>query len=384
MVKALALTDKGIERVALMELSEMIKAKGKAEERAVLFEAKKEEDLFRFCYLTQSCQRVLIYLASFDFDDYEDFMKKSEDSLKGIKWKGWFSKESSFGVECERIGEHEFGSSMAEQDIGSIIISGVKNELGFEPKVNLETPEIVFYIFINDEKAYIGIDLAGRDLSKRQYRIFTSPGTLNANLAYALVRLSNYTKKEKLVDLFSKAGVICIEAALCNARISASYYNKDFAFKRIKSFSREWDSFFKKIDDERCEEKQDIKGYDSSLRNLEAAKKNAKLAGVDKLIGFSKMDLDWMDTKLDEKTVDLVVSRIQCPSKNFAEGNAKKIYKELFYQAEFFLKKKGRLCLLSENLNLLKEMIPKELKLKKEDELYAGKQRYDYVLIEKL
>lgn len=383
-MKALALTDKGIERVALLELSELIKAKGIAEERAVVFETKSEDDLFKFCYLTQSCERVLAYMALFDFDDYEDFMKKAEGSLKGIKWKEWFSKETNFRVECERLGEHDFGSSTAEQDIGGLIIGGVSKELGFEPKVNLENPQLRFYIFINDNKAYIGIDLVGRDLSKRQYRIFTSPGTLNANLSYALVRLSGYKKKEKLVDLFSKAGVICIEAALWNAGISSSHYNKDFAFKKIKRYSREWDAFFKKIDDKRCDDKQDIKGYDSQLRNLEAAKKNAKLAGVDKLISFSKMDLDWMDTKIDEKTVDIVLSRIQCPSKNFAEGSAKKLYKELFYQAEFFVKKKGRLCLLSENLNLLKEMIPKEFKLKKEDELYAGKQRYDYVIVEKI
>jgi putative N6-adenine-specific DNA methylase len=383
-MKALALTDKGIERVALMELSELIKAKGTAEERAVLFDAKSEDDLFRFCYLSQSCERVLIHLALFDFDDYEDFMKKAEDSLKDIGWKDWFDDETSFRVECERLGEHDFGSSTAEQDIGGLIIDGVNKEMGFKPKVNLETPDIRFYVFVNENRTYIGIDLAGRDLSKRQYRIFTSPGILNANLSYALVRLSGYKKKEKLVDLFCKAGVICIEAGIYNAGISSSHYNKDFAFKRIKKYSRDWDSFFKKIDENRCDEKQDIKGYDSLLRNLEAAKKNAKLAGVDKLINFSKMDLDWMDTKIDEKTVDLVISRVQCQSKNFAEGSAKKLYKELFYQAEFFVKKKGRLCLLSENLNLLKEMMPKEFKLTEEDELYAGKQRYEYVIIEKI
>lgn len=384
MVKALALTDKGIERVALLELSELIKVKGSAEERAVLFDAKSEDDLFKFCYLTQSCQRVLIHMASFDFDDYEDFMKKAEDCLKEIKWKDWFLAETNFRVECERLGEHDFGSSTAEQDVGELIIIGTNKELGFEPKVNLETPDIRIFIFVNENKAYIGVDLVGRDLSKRQYRIFTAPGILNANLSYALVRLSGYKKKEKLVDLFCKSGVLCIEAALYNAGISSSHYNKDFAFKKIKRYSRDWDAFFKKIEDKKCDDKQDIKGYDSLLRNLEASKKNAKLAGVDKLITFSKMDLDWMDTKIDEKTVDIVISRIQCASKNFAEGSAKKIYKELFYQAEFFVKKKGRLCLLSENLNLLKDMMPKEFKLTKEDEIYAGKQRYEYVIIEKI
>jgi 23S rRNA (guanine2445-N2)-methyltransferase / 23S rRNA (guanine2069-N7)-methyltransferase len=382
-MKAFALTDKGIERVALLELDELIKVKGEATERVIEFETKNNDDLFKFCYLTQSTQRVAISLASFDFSDYEDFMKKAEDLLKEISWKEWFFEDTKFRVECERIGDHDFGSNTAEQDIGGLVVVGVNKELGFSPKVDLHEANIRIYVFVNDDKAYIGIDLIGHDLSKRQYRIFTSPGILNANLSYAIMRLSGYKKKEKLVDLFCKSGVICIEAALYNAGISSSYYNKDFAFKKIETFSREWDLFFKKIDDKKNDDKQNIRGFDPLLRNLEASKKNAKLAGVDKLIVFSKLDLDWADTKIDEKTVDIVLSRIQCPSKAFGEGSARKLYKELFYQVEFFVKKRGRLCLISENLNLLKEMIPKEFKLTKEDDIYAGKQRYEYVIIEK-
>ncbi|MFH0870005.1 MAG: THUMP domain-containing protein [archaeon] len=383
MIKACALTDKGIEKVALIELDEMIKAKGKAEERVAIFEAKSEDDLLRFCYKTQSSQRVLILFDQFVFSDYEDFLKKAEAIIGKLDLKGWLREDSSFRVSCERLGEHDFGSSTVEQDVGGFIVERAKKSLGFEPAVKLESPELIFYIFVNEERAYLGMDLVGRDLSKRHYRIFTSPGIINANLTYAMVCLSNYKKKERLVDFFCKSGIICIEAALKNSGISINNYNKDFAFKRIRKFERDWDDFFKKADAKNSQEPQDILGLDPILRNIEASKKNAKLAGVDKLIMFSKMDLDWLDTKLDEKSVDVVISRIPCPSKHLAEGAVKKTYKELFYQAEFFMKKKGRLCLLAENTDLLKGMIDDRFELVSEEDLWAGKQIYHFVTIMK-
>lgn len=383
MIKACALTDKGIEKVALIELDEMIKSKGKVEERVIIFEAKSEDDLLRFCYKDQSCQRVLLLFGNFIFSDYEDFLKKAEAIVDKLDLKEWLREDSSFRVSCERLGEHDFGSSTVEQDVGELMIAKAKKSLGFEPAVKLESPEIIFYAFVNGDRAYLGIDLVGRDLSKRQYRIFTSPGIINANLVYAMVRLSGYRKKERLVDFFCKSGIICIEAALMNSGISTSHYNKDFAFKKIRKLERDWDAFFKKADAKNSTEPQDILGLDPLLRNIEASKKNAKLAGVDKLIMFSKMDLDWLDTKLDEKSVDVVISRIPCPSKHLAEGAVKKTYKELFYQAEFFLKKKGRLCLLAESTDLLKGMIDDKFELVSEEELWAGKQVYHLVTIVK-
>jgi 23S rRNA G2445 N2-methylase RlmL len=126
-----------------------------------------------------------------------------------------------------------------------------------------------------------------------------------------------------------------------------------------------------------------IVGYDPLLRNIEASKKNAKLAGVDKNIGFSKMDLEWLDVKLNESTVDLVISRIPCFSSSLLENAVKKAYKELFHQAEFFLKEKGRLCVLAENLVLFKEIITKDFKIVSEDRLWAGQQEYEFIILER-
>jgi 23S rRNA G2445 N2-methylase RlmL len=387
MITCCAITDKGIEKIALLELDEIIKAKGNPEECAVLFECKDYDQLLTFCYKSQSIRRALILFGSFTFKNQEELNAKSGESLKKTKLKEWFSKENTFRVECERIGEHDFGSQTVEEAIGEKVIEQVKQELGFKPKVSMKSPDTKIYVFINNNKAYFGIDLAGRDLSKRNYRIFSAPGIINANLAYALVRMSSYSpeKKQKFVDVFCKSGVVCIEAALYAANLSVNYYAKDFAFKKLKPFAKkDWEAFFKSIDSKARLEKLDIIGSDPLLRNLEASKKNAKLAGIDKLINFSKIDIEWLDTKKDEKSIEIVASRIACPSKHTREADVRKLYKELFYQLEFVMKKKAKLALLTENTSLLKEIIIKDFRIIKEDELWAGEQKYQFVLLEKV
>ncbi len=60
MIKACAITDKGLEKIALMELDEIIKVKGKVEDNVVIFNCKSFQDLFKFCYLSQSVERVIL------------------------------------------------------------------------------------------------------------------------------------------------------------------------------------------------------------------------------------------------------------------------------------------------------------------------------------
>ncbi|HJX05927.1 MAG TPA: THUMP domain-containing protein [Candidatus Nanoarchaeia archaeon] len=384
MIRACAITDKGIEKITVLELDEIIKAKGVAEESVVLFECKDYDELFTFCYKAQSIERVLLLLDSFAFKNQEEMLLKASESLKKIELDKWFDKDKSFRVVCERRGEHAFGSQTIEEELGELIIKDVKRSSGFLPDVSMEAPDTIIYTFINNDKAYLGIDLAGRDLSKRKYRIFSAPGIINANLAYAIIRLSEYSPKEKMIDLFCKSGVVCIEAALYASRKSANYYSKDFAFKKLKPFNKkDWERLFKAIDEKAKLKGLSISGFDPMLRNVEASKKNAKLAGVDKIIGFSRMDVEWLDTKLEKNSVDCVISRISCPSKHVKESDIRKSYKELFYQAEFVVKKGGRLALLCENPSLLKEITLPAFKITKEDKLWAGKQKYELVMMKK-
>src|SRR4030043_2405675 len=175
MIRACAITDKGIEKITVLELDEIIKAKGVAEESVVLFECKDYDELFTFCYKAQSIERVLLLLDSFAFKNQEEMLLKTSESLKKIELDKWFDKDKSFRVVCERRGEHAFGSQTIEEELGEIIIRDVKHSLGFLLVVSLERQTTLIYAFINNDKAYLGIDLAGGDLRKGRYRIFSGP-----------------------------------------------------------------------------------------------------------------------------------------------------------------------------------------------------------------
>jgi 23S rRNA G2445 N2-methylase RlmL len=103
------------------------------------------------------------------------------------------------------------------------------------------------------------------------------------------------------------------------------------------------DKLFSKIDAEILKETLKIYCFDKEFRYLNSAKKNAKIAGVDKDINFSRSDVEWMDTKLDKESVDKIITQPPQPTKNLDIKKLTKIYDEFFYQAEFVLKKKGRI-----------------------------------------
>ena len=197
-IKALAICDKGIEEVVKIELNELIHLKTdmKIDERAVIFSPKSYDDLFKFCYLTQSSERILLLFDKINFKDYEDLIHKLIQSLKKkhSMLKDWFEKDTEFRVECKRVGEHDFTSHVVEKDFGAKVFDELAKVFGVEPKVNLENPNIIIYVFSSDNKAYYGIDLIGRDLSKRQYRIFAHAADINSCIAFSISKLTGYLK----------------------------------------------------------------------------------------------------------------------------------------------------------------------------------------------
>ncbi len=211
-----------------------------------------------------------------------------------------------------------------------------------------------------------GLQLNPFDLGKRQHELFGSPGGVSGNLAYALLRAAGYGGKQFLFDPFTRSGAIAIEAALFSSGFPVNYYRKDaFSsyFLQLPNFSKiDFGKFFIAVEKEaaataaRRLNKSKLKILSSSplMQHVRSAEKNAKIAGVKKLIRFGRLDIEWLDAKLDEREIDLVVSyppQFKSVSGNdaFAAAENKKLvslYKNLFYQADFFLSRKGKMVLL--------------------------------------
>ncbi len=359
-MKGLAITNKGIEDISALEINELVNSKSKTEETVCIFDIKKLEDLALLCYKGQSFIKILYLIDNFKFKNLKEINEKINE--KEIKE---FIKNKRFKVNCKRIGNHKFNSVYIEKLISEKI----------KGKIDFDNPEVIVYAYVYENNLYLGIDFAGFDLSKRDYRIFLHPAALKGTIAYALLRTANYKSEELLVDSFSGSGTICIEAAFFASEFPLNYYRKDkFSFNNYLKFD------FNEIDKKINENKLNITGYDHLLRHVKAAQKNAKIAGVDKKIKFSRIDIEWLDTKFEKNSIDKIITHPPAISK-INEKNMQKLYREFFNQAKYVLKKNGLIVLITNKTDLIKKIAKEyKFKLKKEQEVWQGQQCLNVVV----
>ena len=334
-MKGLVITSKGIEETASLEVKDLINANCKIEKGCVAFDFKNFRDLCLLCYKCQSADRVLYLIGSFEFKNFfEDF----EIFIKKIEFDKWINESKKFKVECIREGTHGFNSVDVGTKTAKLILKKSKSK-----KIDMKNYEVIFLVYIIDDKCYFGVDFAGFELNKRAYKIFLHPNSLRGTIAYALVRGSGFEKKEVMLDPFSRDGVIAIEAAFYAADFPYNYYKKDkFAFLKLK-IGIDFEKFFGEADKKIKKPKAGIYAYDHLFKYVDYSRKNAKIAGVDKHINFSRVELEWLDIKFKKESVGRIITNPPT-SKN---ANLDRIYNEFFYQCGYILKNKGTVALIT-------------------------------------
>lgn len=383
-MKAFTITNIGTEDISKLEINELIGRDASISRGCCTFGFDDYKELVKLAYYAQSTSKICILLNHFSSETLEDIKKNSEKLDLG----NWLTKENTFRVRSTVIFNDSFQSIDIEPLIGEKIIESVEAKKGFRPKVNLEDPEIEIFCYVVGDKAYIGIDFTGGNLSKRDYNLFVSKMQIRPTIAYSAIRRAGFSKGKVLVDPFSRSGTIPIEAALYASGISIHKFTKDkFNFLRLGLFSDDdIEKMFSELEnkDEEGKHKKNKNsnafGCDDMLRNIKAAQKNAKIAGLSsKDISFMKVDLSWLDTKFEKESVDCIVTVPPETTKFSDKKEIEKKHSELFYHADYILKKDGSIVLITRKPE---ELIEKSEKFKVVDnkEVMQGKEKYSIVI----
>jgi 23S rRNA G2445 N2-methylase RlmL len=374
-MKGLAITNIGIEDACSKEITDILgeNAKPHLRDSCVEFEFEKYEDLFLLCYKAQSVLKIMLLFDSFKIKSIDDIKEKVPDLSE------WISKDLAFVARC-RNNNDSINTMEAEREVGGLIISKT------EAKVSFKNPDVTFFIFINNNNCHIGIDFSGEDLGKRDYRLFTGSDTIKATVAYSLLRLGDFKDGETLLDPFCFSGAIPIEAALFASNFPVNHFSKDkFLFVDMKKFEDfDFDSFFDKID-EKIKKKIDssIFAVDESVNAVTAAKKNAKIAGINKILSFSRKETDWLELKFKKETIDKIITHPPEAGRRHSEKAAAKIYDELFWQAEHMMKKTGKIVTLTTSPALMKAAAKaRKFNLIEERKIMQGKMEFSALVFQ--
>lgn len=343
-MRGLAITNYGIEDTASEEIKEISGAETSKGKGFVSFQTDKFENFFRLCYRCQSISKLILVLSDFKISRIHDIKEQIEQT----DLKEWITGETSFVVRSIVL-ENEISRQELEPETGGFIIENTG------ANVDLENPDTTFFVFVQGDHCFFGIDFSGEDLSKRDYRIFQGSDTINATTSYALLRRSGFNKKESLLDPFCRSGTIVIEAALFSADFPVNYFSKDkFLFMKLKKFiDFDFIKFFER-EDRKISKKKNIMitAASPSFQQINAAKKNANIAGILKQINFSRKESRNLDLRFDEKSIDLIITFPPQKSRIVSENKIRDIYRELFHQAGIILKDKGSITLLLRETDL--------------------------------
>ena len=151
-MKGLAISLRGLEWATSSEIKEILGSDGSAGQGCVEFSFKKYEDIAKICYLGQSVSNVLLLLGEFSFSDKEDFFRKLKEEVDKADFKEFLDKKTSFRATCKKIGNVEIGSDDINKKTGEFVIDAVKKKMKYNQKVDLDNPDVSFFIYFTSEK----------------------------------------------------------------------------------------------------------------------------------------------------------------------------------------------------------------------------------------
>ena len=261
----------------------------KKEDRAIYFEAN-WLTAYKFNYTSRYAARLLYSVL--DFAAYND--QDIYNNIKRHDFTKYIDPGQTVKVEAKVFHSHIFQDQRyVALKVKDALVDQFKDKYGERPNVDVEDPDLCLHVRVLKNNVSVSIDTSGSGLHERGYREEMGIAPLKENIAAAMLSLAKWDKSKRLVDPMCGSGTIAIEAAMQAANIPAGY-NRAFNFARWKNFQEDdWYAEKEKIDAQIiAEPTMDIHAYDISGQMIQAAKKNAQIAGVEKWIHWGVKDAE--------------------------------------------------------------------------------------------
>lgn len=248
-----------------------------------------EEAVCRANIFLRTAERILIKVGSFHAETFEELFQ----GTKNLSWEDYIPKDGKFWVaKAGSVKSKLFSPS----DIQSIMKKAMVDRLKEVYRVSWfeeDGESFPIRVFLLKDEVTIGLDTTGESLHKRGYRKLTAKAPIAENLAAALIMLTPWRADRILVDPFCGSGTFPIEAAMMAANMAPGMHRSFTAENWSHVVGKQiWHDTFEEANEMvDLSVETDIQGYDVDEDIVAAARENARLAGVDKLIHFQKRDV---------------------------------------------------------------------------------------------
>lgn len=246
-------------------------------------------DAYRLNLCLRTAFHVLYELATFTCRDGEELYARVNE----LPWERILPSFGYLTVNSRVSTPSVTNSMFPSLKVKDAIVDRINDETGERPDSGPEGDRSVVTLHWYGEEARLYVDTSGRKLADRGYRKRPGLAPLRESLAAAVVLSSGYRGEGPLVNPMCGSGTLAIEAALIGSRRAPGLLRAGgFGFQYLVGYDAE---AFKAIREEvRAQSKKPgrIVATDHDPEAVEAARHNAKTAGVDHLIEFQCCDFE--------------------------------------------------------------------------------------------
>ena len=283
----------GLEELGSKEIRKFGAQDIKPGHRGFYFSADKAS-LYRLNSSSRFLSRILAPLIRFDCHS-DRYLYKTASS---VDWTTLMGLHNSFAVKANVAHSRITHSQYAALRLKDAIVDVFRKKTGKRPSVDTKTPDVLFNLHIQDNKATIYLDTSGSSLHRRGYRLQSIAAPIQETVAAAIIQLSGWDGQRPLVDPMCGAGTLLCEAMMHYCRIPAGYLRKKFGFEMLPDYDAEtWFSVKSEIDSRiRDLPAGLISGSDRSREAIAAARTNSGVFPQGANIAYSVKNFQDIDS----------------------------------------------------------------------------------------
>lgn len=253
------------------------------------------EIAYRLCLWSRLANRVLLRLTNLlVYDDQELYQ-----AVREIRWERHLHSAGSLAVDVTGQHRHLQHSRFVALRIKDAVVDRFREHFGERPSVDTERPDVRIHVQLRDDQVRLSIDLSGRSLHERGYRVQTGAAPLKENLAALMLVAADWpqlaAQGAPCVDPLCGSGTLLIEAALMAGDIAPGLQRDYFGFLGWKRHQPElWDALREEARQRALQGRERIPrliGYDADPRMLDAARANLDRLGLADRVHLETRDL---------------------------------------------------------------------------------------------
>jgi putative N6-adenine-specific DNA methylase len=230
----------GLEQVLTEELQELGYSEVTTLNRAVQIRGTMRDVYFLNLHIRCAIS-ILVEIKTFTIRYEDDLYKKCMQ----IDWTDYFTLDKSFAVKGAVFSDLFKHSQYPFLVVKDAIVDTFRNKSGNRPDVNIKTPQVVFDVYIQQDKVTVSLNTSGLPLFQRGYREAIGEAPMNEVVAAGLIRMTNWDRKSPFIDPFCGSGTLLIEAAFLATGIPSNIERQHYAFKNFNGFDEEmWEEIY--------------------------------------------------------------------------------------------------------------------------------------------